>query len=78
MSAARLALVTLRDTLEGRRTLAEAIRFGVGRPEPHGVLGGLLLARQPKYGMLELEVATFLNPDDWRSRSLLGPSRIAT
>jgi hypothetical protein len=71
MSAARLALVTLRDTLEGRRTLAEAIRYGIGRPEPHGVLGGLLLARQPKYGMLELEVATFLNPDDWRSRRAL-------
>jgi hypothetical protein len=71
MAAARLALVTLRDTLEGRRTLAEAIRYGIGRPEPHGVLGGLLLARQPKYAMLELKVATFLNPDDWLSRRAL-------
>ena len=73
MSAARFALITARDTLEGRRTLAEAIRYGIGRPEPHGVLGGLLLPHQPKYGMLELKVATFLNPDDWLSRrALLG------
>ena len=71
MGAARAALVSLRDTLEGRRTLAEAIRYGIGRPEPHGVLGGLLLARQPKYAMLELKVATFLNPDDWLSRRAL-------
>ena len=71
MAAARLALVSLRDTLEGRRTLAEAIRYGIGRPEAHGVLGGLLLARQPKYAMLELEVATFLNPDDWLARRAL-------
>jgi hypothetical protein len=71
MAAARMALVSLRDTLEGRRTLVEAIRYGMGRPEPHGVLGGLLLARQPKYGMLELKVATTLNPDDWQSRRAL-------
>ena len=71
MAAARMALVSLRDTLEGRRTLVEAIRYGMGRPEPHGVLGGLLLARQPKYGMLELRVATTLNPDDWQSRRAL-------
>ena len=71
MAAARLALVSLRDTLEGRRTLAQAIHYGIGRPEAHGVLGGLLLARQPKYAMLELKVATFLNPDDWLSRRAL-------
>jgi len=73
LGAARIALVSLRDTLEGRRTLVEAVRYGMGRPEPHGVLGGLLLAKQPKYAMLELKVATFLNPDDWMSRrALLG------
>ncbi len=71
MFAARLSLVTFRDTLEGRRTLAEAIRHGIGRPEPHGVLGGLLLQLQPKYGTLELKVATFLNPQDWLSRRAL-------
>ena len=73
MAAARLALVSFGDTLEGRRTLAEAIRYGIGRPEAHGLLGGLLLARQPKYAMLELKVATYLNPADWLSRrALLG------
>jgi tetratricopeptide (TPR) repeat protein len=71
LSAARLSLVTLRDTLEGRRTLAEAVRYGIGRPEAHGALGGLLLAKQPKYGMLELRVATYLNPDDFLSRRAL-------
>ena len=73
MAAARRALISRRDTLECRRSLMEAIRYGIGRPEPHGALGGLLLSSSPKYALLELKVATFLNPDDWLSRrALLG------
>ncbi len=56
------------DTLESRRHLAAAIEFGIGRPEAHAVLGELLMARQPKYAMLELKAAVFLKPDDWLAR----------
>jgi tetratricopeptide (TPR) repeat protein len=53
------------DTLEARRHLIRAIEFGIGRPEGHAVLGELLLNKQPKYAMLELKVATWLQPRDW-------------
>jgi len=56
------------DTLAARRALLEAIRYGVGYPESHAILGQLLVAPQPKYGMLELEVASRLGPTDWPSR----------
>ena len=68
MRLARMALIDRRDTLEARRQLAEAIRSGIGRPEAHAVLGPLLLAERPKYGLLELQVATSLKPDDWLAR----------
>ena len=68
MRRARQALNDMRDTLAARRALAEAIRYGIGRPEAHAVLGSLLLESHPKYGVLELKVAAFLKPDDWVTR----------
>ena len=68
MRRARQALNDTRDTLAARRALAEAIRSGIGRPEAHAVLGSLLLDSHPKYGVLELKVASFLKPDDWLAR----------
>lgn len=59
------------DSLASRRQLAMAIRSGIGRPEAHAVLGELLLARQPKYAMMELSVATWLKPADWVARRAL-------
>jgi hypothetical protein len=56
------------DTLEARRHLATAIGYGIGRPEAHAVLGELLVAKVPKYGMLELGVAAWLSPRDWMTR----------
>jgi hypothetical protein len=67
MVAARDALLSA-DTLAARRRLFEAIRAGIGRPEAHGALGDLLRRRQLKYGLLELKVATFLNPRDLLAR----------
>jgi len=67
LRAAHDALVA-RDTLTARRALLQAIRHGVGYPESHAVLGQLLVAPQPKYGMLELQVASALGPTDWPSR----------
>ncbi len=68
MRVARMALIGRRDTLEAKRQLAEAIRSGIGRPEAHAVLGPLLMAERPKYGLLELRVAASLKPDDWLAR----------
>ena len=68
MRVARTALLVNRDTLMARRELAEAIRSGIGRPEAHAVLGELLMARYPKYGLLELMIAASLNPYDWVAR----------
>ena len=56
------------DTLVSRRRLLESIRYGVGYPEAHAVLGELMTGRAAKYGLLELKVATFLNPRDWVAR----------
>jgi hypothetical protein len=68
MRQARQALIDRRDTLTARRSLAAAIRNGIGRPEPHAVLGELLLGEHPKYAVLELKVGAFLKPDDWVAR----------
>jgi hypothetical protein len=68
LRAARTALVDERDTLRARRLLAQAIMHGMGRPEAHAVLGPLLMPIQPKYGLLELKVAAWLNPLDWMAR----------
>jgi hypothetical protein len=65
---ARDALYDDRDTLKARRLLAEAIESGIGRPEAHAVLGTLMVPNNPKYGLLELKVAAWLNPRDWLSR----------
>lgn len=67
LRAAHNALVD-GDTLTSRRNLIAAIRYGVGRPEAHAVLGELMAGRAMKYGLLELEVATWLNPRDWLAR----------
>jgi hypothetical protein len=67
MVAARDALLG-RDSLSARRHLFAAIRSGMGRPEAHGALGELLERQQLKYGLLELKVASFLNPRDLRAR----------
>ena len=70
LRAAHNALVD-GDTLESRRHLITAIQYGVGRPEAHAVLGELLTGRNAKYGLLELKVATGLNPHDWVARRAL-------
>lgn len=71
VKTARLELVTVHDTLAARRLLSDAIWKGIGLPQAHGMLGELLLARQPKYGMLELKVTCSLNPDDYLARRSL-------
>ncbi len=53
------------DTLEARRHLITGIQYGIGRPEAHAVLGELLLGPHLKYALLELKVATRLEPRDW-------------
>jgi hypothetical protein len=67
MMAARDALLS-GDSLSTRRHLFAAIRCGIGRPDAHGALGELLERQQLKYALLELKVATFLNPRDLRAR----------
>jgi hypothetical protein len=57
-----------RDTIEARRAVMEAIASGIGRPEGHATLGRLLLGRSPKYGVLELKVASWLDPADAPTR----------
>ena len=59
------------DSLRARRELAQALHFGIGRPEAHAVLGELLVPNQPKYAMLELTVAVWLKPNDWIARRAL-------
>ena len=68
MRLARMALIDRGDSLEARRQLLAAIRSGIGHPEAHAVLGRLLLDRRPKYGLLELQVAVYLKPNDWLAR----------
>ena len=64
LRAAHNALVD-GDSLGSRRELISAIRYGVGRPEAHAVLGELMARRFLKYGLLELKVAARLDPRDW-------------
>jgi hypothetical protein len=68
LRAAHMMLTTRHDTLEARRHLIKAIEFGIGRPEAHAVLGSLLMEQRTKYALLELQVASWLKPDDWISR----------
>jgi len=68
LGLARHHLLETRDTLQARRHLALAIDHGIGQPVPHAVLGPLLMPARPKYGMLELKVASWLKPDDWLAR----------
>ena len=56
------------DTLRARRELIEAVRCGIGYPEPHAMLGLLLQPVNPKYALLETQVATELKPNDWLAR----------
>jgi hypothetical protein len=59
------------DTLAARRHLMRAIEYG-GAPEPHSILGELLMASSPKYGLMELMWLRWLIPaterpaDCWR------------
>jgi hypothetical protein len=68
MYEAQQALLVRNDTLAARRALARSLRYGPGRPDAHGVLGALLLQDRPKYALLELKVAIWLNPQDWVAR----------
>jgi hypothetical protein len=68
LAASREALLVRGDSLEARRHLLDTIRRGIGRPEGHAALGDLMWARGSRYGLLELKVATRLDPADWRSR----------
>jgi len=70
MRRARTAL-DQRDTLGARRALADAIMRGPGQPLPHATLGQLMMRGNPKYGLLELSVATWLKPDDRESQRAL-------
>ena len=56
------------DTLKARRELLEAVRAGIGHPEPHAMLGLLLQPSFTKYGLLETLVASRLKPQDWLAR----------
>lgn len=71
LRGAQTAWVRGRDSLAAQRLLLEAIRHGIGRPEGHATLGRLLLARRPKYGVLELKVAAWLDPRDVPTRIAL-------
>jgi hypothetical protein len=63
-------MLLARDTLEARRHLITAIAYGIGRPEAHGILGGLLVNVHPRFGLLELEIANRLDPSDAATRRL--------
>lgn len=69
--AARKAMFERSDSLEARRHLLSAVRYGIGRPEGHAALGQLLMSRGSRFGALELKVAAELDPYDWRSRRTL-------
>jgi len=68
MYQAQQALLVHHDTLGARRALVRAVQYGPGRPDAHAMLGLLLMPHTPKYAMLELKVAIWLNPQDWPSR----------
>jgi tetratricopeptide (TPR) repeat protein len=59
------------DTVAAQRLYLSAVAWHVGRPEVHRRLGELLIAREPKYALLELQVALFLDPTDSTSRRRL-------
>jgi hypothetical protein len=65
------AALEARDSTTARRRLFDAIHAGIGRPEAHAALGRLLVHRQLKYALLELEVAAFLDPRDMNARHRL-------
>lgn len=65
------------DSLDARRHLVKAIEFGIGRPEAHAVLGQLMMPVRPKYGMLELQAAVWLDPKDWLARRELFAGLVA-
>ncbi|MFI5371932.1 MAG: hypothetical protein ACHQ52_10270 [Candidatus Eisenbacteria bacterium] len=71
MRLVRLDLEDRRDTLAARRALADAIMAGPGQPLPHALLGQLMMRTNPKYGLLELSVATWLRPGDRDSQRAL-------
>jgi tetratricopeptide (TPR) repeat protein len=66
------------DTVAAHRAWLAAIPRHLGRPEAHRRLGALLFDREPKYALLELNVAVALDPSDLDSRRLLarGLSRL--
>ena len=60
-----------RDTVTARRRLLDAVRAGIGRPEAHALLGGVLGDRSTKFALLETQVAARLDPrDPWTRRNL--------
>ncbi len=59
------------DTTSAKRALFEAMKAGIGRPEPHAVLGELLREKSPKFALLETLVAARLQPSDWLARRAL-------
>lgn len=77
LRGAQTAWVRGRDSLAAQRLLLEAIRHGIGRPEGHATLGRLLLPRRPKYGVLELKVAAWLDPRDVPTRIALAAALAA-
>jgi hypothetical protein len=77
----RDALYFRRDTLAARRLLLEAIRAGIGLPNPHAVLGEVLWPRggeEARYGLLELKIASWLNPRDVLAQRELIAGLVAT
>lgn len=66
--AQTLRLLAPGDSVGMQRLLLEAIRLGIGRPEGHATLGLVLRQRRPKYGVLELKVAAWLDPRDAATR----------
>lgn len=68
---AQTVWVMSRDTVAIQRLLLEAIALGIGRPEGHATLGRLLLPRRPKYAVLELKIAAWLDPRDTPTRLAL-------
>ncbi len=66
------------DSAAARRAWVAAVPHHIGRPEAHRRLGALLFEREPKYALLELKVAAWLDAEDLSSRRMLalGLSRL--
>ena len=71
LRTAQTVWIEERDSLAVQRLMLEAITLGIGRPEGHATLGRLLLPRSPKYGVLELKIAAWLDPRDAATRVVL-------